>query len=96
MHSSRMRTIRRLTVGGSATYGPTYGEGLPATWHCRRADPPPPVNRMTHVCENITLPRTSYAGGNKQVLLLTGFSGNNNTRFIDIQITESTLLLKLK
>ena len=26
---------------------------------------PPPVNRITHACENITLPRTSFADGNK-------------------------------
>ena len=25
----------------------------------------PPVNRMTDACENITLPQTSFAGGNK-------------------------------
>ena len=27
---------------------------------------PPPVNRMTHRCKNITLPQTLFAGGNKQ------------------------------
>ena len=26
--------------------------------------PPPAVNRMTHRCKNITLPQTSFAGGN--------------------------------
>ena len=26
----------------------------------------PPVNRMTDACENITLPQTSFAGGNKK------------------------------
>ena len=26
---------------------------------------PPPVNRMTDACENITLPQTSFAAGNK-------------------------------
>ena len=26
--------------------------------------PPPPVDRMTHACENITLPQTLFAGGN--------------------------------
>ena len=26
---------------------------------------PPPVNRMTNRCKNITLPQTSFAGGNK-------------------------------
>ena len=28
----------------------------------------PPVDRMTHASENITLPQTSFAGGNKDVL----------------------------
>ena len=27
---------------------------------------PPPVNRMINRCKNITLPQTSFAGGNKQ------------------------------
>ena len=27
----------------------------------------PPVNRMTDACENITLPQTSFAGGNKSI-----------------------------
>ena len=27
----------------------------------------PPVNRMTHACENITLPQTSFAGGKNVV-----------------------------
>ena len=26
---------------------------------------PPPVNRITHRCKNITLPQTSFAGGNE-------------------------------
>ena len=34
--------------------------------HARHAGiPPPPVNRMTNKCKNITLPQTSFAGGNK-------------------------------
>ena len=28
----------------------------------------PPVNRMTHGSKNITMPQTSFAGGNKGVL----------------------------
>ena len=34
---------------------------------CRPPPPnadPPPVDRMTEACENITLPQTSFAGGN--------------------------------
>ena len=75
MHSSRMRTARLLTVfrsipcisgvlppggfayGGSASrVGSAYGGG---GW----ADPLP-VDKMTDACENITLPQTSFAGGN--------------------------------
>ena len=33
---------------------------LGATMHA------PPVNRMTNWCKNITLPQTSFAGGNKE------------------------------
>ena len=32
---------------------------------CHRDLHLPPVNRMTHACENITLDQTSFAGGNK-------------------------------
>ena len=31
---------------------------------CMPRTPHPPVNRMTDACENITLPQTSFAGGN--------------------------------
>ena len=40
---------------------PGPGDGIPA---CTEADPP--VNRMTDRCKNITLPQTSFAGGNNQ------------------------------
>ena len=33
---------------------------------------PPPVNRMTNRCKNITLPQTSFAGGNKRNLARGG------------------------
>ena len=63
MHSSRMRTDRSLTNGGCTCPGGT----------CRRCTCPgavpaqvlPPVNRMTDRCKNMTLPQTSFAGGNK-------------------------------
>ena len=38
----------------------SWGGGMPA---CTEADPPP-VNRMTKRCKNITLLQTSFAGGN--------------------------------
>ena len=57
MHSSRIRTARLLTVSGSARGG---GEGLPNP--NPDADPPLWAEGITHACENITLPQTSFAG----------------------------------
>ena len=56
MHSSRMRTTR--------SSGRPGGGVSPRTRHSPPgADPPPPVNRITDACKNITLPQTSFAGG---------------------------------
>ena len=33
-------------------------------WCMLGSQPPPPVNRMTDRCKNITLPQTSFASGN--------------------------------
>ena len=33
------------------------GASLPALCHCGKADPPPPMNKMTHRCKNITFPQ---------------------------------------
>ena len=42
----------------------------PGTTHTTNQTPPwsrhPPVNRMTDRCKNITLPQTSFAGGNQK------------------------------
>ena len=43
------------------------GVGLDACKACW--DTPPLVNRMTDQCKNITLPQSSFAGGNKQMSL---------------------------
>ena len=66
MHSSRMRTARRLTVsgvcflrGGSALWG---GGGSACPRHGGKADPTL-VDRMTDASENITLP---HAGGKRE------------------------------
>ena len=45
--------------GGVPTQGIPGQGGVPAQV------PPPPVNRMTDKCKNITLPQTSFAGGKK-------------------------------
>ena len=70
MHSSRMHTTH-LLVGG--VYPPPDADPP----ECRppqmqtppNADPPkcrpPSVHRMTDRCKNLTLPKTSSAGGNK-------------------------------
>ena len=50
-----------LPIGGGLL---TYREGLPAPWYCAKADLP--LNRMRDASENITLPHTSYADGNKR------------------------------
>ena len=79
-NSSRMRTTRLLTVSHSIPCISGWGCVPNSPWMqtnpsaCR---PPghvivmyggkpttPPVNRMTHRCKNITLPQTSFAGGN--------------------------------
>ena len=41
--------------------GCTWSGGRWCTWS---GTPPPSVDRMTHAYENITLPQTSFAGGN--------------------------------
>ena len=79
MHSGRMRTARLLTVCLRGEGGLPLGRGeassslpggLPTVYmgsafpQCHGAGRLP-VNRMTHICENITLPHTSYAGGNE-------------------------------
>ena len=40
-------------------------EGMVVSQHSLRQ--PPPVNRMIDRCKNITLPQTSFAGGNKEL-----------------------------
>ena len=72
MDSSRMRTTRLLTV----SHVSQGGEGLPnpqpprcrplghVTCDARWEANPPLVDRMTDTCENITLPQTSFVGGN--------------------------------
>ena len=75
MYSSRRRTARSLTISRSIQWGsaqPPLDPDPPSrmqTPHPGCRPPYPgcrtPVNRMTHRCKNITLPQTSFAGGNK-------------------------------
>ena len=78
MHSSRMRTARLLLIcpsmhcsggvptGGYLILGVYLPEGvyLPGGYLVPGGTLPP-VNRMTDRYKNITLPQTSFAGGNK-------------------------------
>ena len=74
MHSSRMRTNHfsgnpggGLPLGGGCLDGclPPGGGCLSVTCYAG-LEANPPVNRMTHECENITLLQTSLAGSNKK------------------------------
>ena len=84
MHSSRMRTARLLTVsqhalpgggmylpGGVPARGCTCLGGVPARGYLPAGYLPryPPMNRMTDRCKNITLPQTSFEGGNNKLTL---------------------------
>ena len=58
---------RDLHPGGSAQSRGSAQPGGSASMG-GSADLPPPVIRMTHRCKNITLPQTSFAGGNNAKL----------------------------
>ena len=67
LHSSSMRTARLLPVFPSmhcagGVSAPVGGGGVLVSQHALRQTPH--VNRMTDRCKNITLPQTSFAGGN--------------------------------
>ena len=69
-----MRDARLFTVsytiltwrGGVCLAGGSAFPGEGSAWRKGRppADPFPPVERMTDMCNNITFPHTAYAGGN--------------------------------
>ena len=61
-----MRTARSLTVSRSIQLGGGFCPTKPLDADSHGGRPPPPVNRMTHRCKSITLPQTSFAGGNKK------------------------------
>ena len=62
MHSSRMRTTRSLLYkGGSMSRGVSVRGGSLSR------ETPPPMNRMTDRCKNVTLAQTSFAGGNHTI-----------------------------
>ena len=67
MHSSRMRTGRTLTVFRLETPLPEKIGDPPKNWRPPRKivdtpgiRPPPPVDRITDACKNITLAKTSF------------------------------------
>ena len=71
MHFNRMRTARLLTVSRSIRGGVCLGvsaqggyppEGGRGSALLHTGIHPPPVNRITDRCKNITLPQTLFAG----------------------------------
>ena len=65
MHSSRMRTARSSSHRGGGLHRVPPGAGTPP-------DQAPPRTRthtrgQTHGCKHITLPQTSFAGGNDKL-----------------------------
>ena len=55
-------------VGGTWSQGCTWSQGVYLVRYS------PPVDRMTHTYENITLPQTSFAGGNESNKFWLGFT----------------------
>ena len=105
-HSSRMRTAC-FSDSGEGGFCPTPPWGRPRgllTPGCRpaRCKPPggdPPVNRMTEASENITLPKTSFTGGNIRLVPpgLSPPSGKSWIRYClllmrEISFTQRNLL----
>ena len=53
-----------MVGGGVPAWSWGWGVYLPGSGGCTWSGTSPPVDRMTHAYENITLPQTSFAGGN--------------------------------
>ena len=64
MHSSRIGTARSSSRSSSSSSSPP-DQAPPGSRH------PPWTEFLTHASENITLPQTSFAGGNNGTLCLT-------------------------
>ena len=77
MHSSRMLTVSQHALLGMYLPGGVYlprgrtcpGVGCVPAQGGVPEEVLPPVNRMTDRCKNITLPKTSFAGGKKLLLV---------------------------
>ena len=90
MHSNRMRTARSSNRPGGFHQETPPGSrlpreqtppaarhaGIPPAMLAGIPPTPPPMNRMTDRCKNITLPQTSFAGGNDKRYLPTAREGN--------------------
>ena len=63
----------RLGRGGTPTCWQGWGHPPVWNWDLARAHPPPPrVDRHTEACQDITFPRTPYAGGNNMARMDDG------------------------
>ena len=64
MHGGGVHGRGTCVVGGMHDRGCMVGGCVCGRRHAwRGGEPPPPVNRMTDACKNITVSQTSFAGG---------------------------------
>ena len=81
MHSSRMRTAHLLTAsrrglpGGGCLPTGVSAWGVYPSMQLGRQHPPSPHEQNHRQCKNITLPQTSFAGGNNRFSSTSNFSG---------------------
>ena len=68
-HPARSPSTSTLGVGLETCKACWYTTPQTCCKACWDTSPPPPVNRMTDRCKNITFPQTSIAGGNYTVIV---------------------------
>ena len=74
--------------GPRGAYGPRLGWGV-ASQHALRQTPH--VNRLTNRCKNITLPQTSFAGGNELhfKFIYTSYKLDVHVRTYELELRSS-------
>ena len=88
MHCAGVCSQGRLHPVGLLPRDPVLrGRSVPGGWYSSMHwGRPPPVNRMTDNCKNITLPQTSVAGGNKLTDMIQKKMLEYQLHHIDIKI----------
>ena len=93
MHSSRMRTARSSSRrGGVSTRHPPWDHAPPGP--CTPPEQAPreqtsPSCGQTHACKHITLPQTSFAGGNNWLQPHSGVTPLFSLRTVSIASSQS-------